>query len=219
MRRLPRALRHREGVPRRRGPFLRGGSEAGARLGLLHAHGVRSAGDRGYGQPERHRWRRALRQAGRGGGRAPHARLRLRAGLRAVRAGAAGGGLRVPRGSALRLLRGLRGRLGARGGVLARSGLPRRGAHRRDGSSASQLEEPVQAGRQAGRRGRCGAGSRRAGRRPGEGAQHADAPGERGGSRRAEEAAGAFRRRAVRRRGGFPRGYAGRLRLGGGGSC
>ena len=77
------------------------------------------------------------------------------------------------------------------------------------GEMDHQHEEPVQAGRQAGRRRRGGAGSRRAGRRPGEGAQHADAPGERGGSRRAEEAAGAFRRRAVRRRGGFPRGYAG----------
>ncbi|MFR4803758.1 MAG: hypothetical protein ACLT98_10850 [Eggerthellaceae bacterium] len=54
----------------------------------------------------------------------PHAWLRLRAGLRAVRAGAAGGGLRVPRGSALRLLRGLRGRP-VRAEAFARSGFRR----------------------------------------------------------------------------------------------
>ena len=78
------------------GPRVHGGPEARARPGLLHAHRVRGAGDGGYGQSERHRWRRALRQAGPGGGWTAHARLRLRTGLRTLRAGTAGGSYAFP---------------------------------------------------------------------------------------------------------------------------
>ena len=89
---------------------------------------------------------RALRQAGRGGGRTPHAGPRVRAGLRALPDGARGGGRRAAARPALRPFRGLRGRLGTCPGLRARAGLPRRRRRLRDGPPRPQPEEPVQAG-------------------------------------------------------------------------
>ncbi len=85
-------------------------------------------------------------------GGAPHARLRLRAGLtkRGARWRCRRRATSSPRlGAATIFVACVDDSVRAEA-FSARSGLPRRGAHRRDGSSASQLEEPVQAGRQAG---------------------------------------------------------------------
>ena len=74
------------GVPGRRRAGVRPGPDAGARPGLLHAHGVRVR-QPVAGRPERRRRRRALRRPGRAAGRAAHARRGLGRGHRADPAG------------------------------------------------------------------------------------------------------------------------------------
>ncbi len=67
------------------------------------------------------------------------------------------------RGPEVRPVRGLRRRFRARPGLRARTGMSRRRLHDRDGSPEALAEEPVQAGRQAGRGPRGRPRPRRAG--------------------------------------------------------
>ena len=113
------ALPGRQNLSGRRGHLLHRGPHAGPRSRLLHAHRVRGAGRSGHGQPKTPSaaavattsWPRKWAVA--------HAGLRLRAGLRALRAGHPGSGSGVPERPALRHLRGVRGRFRARRGVPA----------------------------------------------------------------------------------------------------
>ena len=80
-----------------------------------------------------------------------HTGPRLRARFRALRAGPGSGRRGIPAGPEVRPVRGLRRRFRARPGLRAGAGMSRRRLHDRDGSPEALAEEPVQAGRQAGR--------------------------------------------------------------------
>ena len=99
-------------------------------------------------------------------------RVRLRAGLRALPAGAEGSWLGVQAGADVRLLHRLRGRQRSPAGVRHPADAARCGLGGRHGPSASQPEESVQAGEQAACELCGGAGSGRAGAELHQDAQH-----------------------------------------------